>query len=130
MSKQQEKVVRYSSCFKRKVVEEVAGGSSISAVRRRYGIGGCNTVQQWLKRYGREDLLTEIVYVKMRSETDRIKELEQENRRLKLALADAVLAQEALESLVAVANEHYQTDLKKSLGTRPSAGARPQKGRR
>ncbi len=37
MLKQEEKVEWYSHCFKRKVVEEVARGSSISAVRRKYG---------------------------------------------------------------------------------------------
>ena len=92
-------------------------------VRRRYGIKGGYTVQGWLKKYGREDLLTEIIHVKMRNETDRIKELELENKRLKLALADAVLARDSLESLVKVAGDHYQVDLKKNLGSRLSGTA-------
>jgi hypothetical protein len=54
----------------------------------------------------------------MRKEIDRQKELEQENKRLKIALAEAVLAKDALETLVEVANEHYQTDLKKNFDTK------------
>ena len=49
----------------------------------------------------------------MRSEEDRVKHLEAENRRLKIALADATLAKDVLETLVDVVNEHYQTDVKK-----------------
>ena len=52
----------------------------------------------------------------MRSEDDIIKHLEVENRRLKIALADATLAKDVLETLVEVVNEHYQTDVKKKFG--------------
>ncbi|MDR2385667.1 MAG: helix-turn-helix domain-containing protein [Tannerella sp.] len=48
---------RYSICFKEKVVQEVSSGSSISEVSRRYGIKGGATVQSWIKKFGREDLL-------------------------------------------------------------------------
>jgi hypothetical protein len=34
---------------------------------------------------------------------------------LKIALADATLAKDVLETLVKVVNEHYQTDVKKIL---------------
>jgi hypothetical protein len=52
----------------------------------------------------------------MRSEEDKVKQLELENRRLKIALADSTLAQDVLESLIEVVNEHYQTDVKKNFG--------------
>lgn len=130
MSRLQKSQFRYSDCFKRQVVEEVSRGSSISELRRRYGIKGGSTIQNWIRHYGREELLQEIIYVKMRKESDRIKELESENRRLKLALADSTLAKDALETLVAVANEHYGTDLKKNFVTGPSATAGKRKSNR
>lgn len=120
MSKVVGKVIRYSDCFKRKIVDEISSGISLPEIRIRYGINGTSTLQRWLKKYGREELLTEVIYVKMRKESDRIKELEEENKRLKIALADATLAHHALEGLIHVANEHYGTDLKKNLGTKPS----------
>jgi transposase-like protein len=40
MPKNQKTTYLYSSCFKEKVVQEVAAGSSISEVRRRYDIKG------------------------------------------------------------------------------------------
>ena len=58
-------------------------------------------------------MLNTVIRVKMRSEDDKIKQLELENKRLKIFLADATLAKELLEKLVEVADGHYQTDLKK-----------------
>ena len=56
----------------------------------------------------------------MRSEDDKIKQLELENKRLMISLADAMLAKELLEKLVEVADNQYQTDLKKTLDKRCS----------
>ena len=96
MSKVQKTVYRYSNCFKEKVVQEVSSGRSISEVCRRYDIKGTGTVPCWLRKYGRSELLHTVIRVKMRSEDDKMKQLEAENRRLKIALADAILAKDVL----------------------------------
>jgi transposase-like protein len=111
---------RYSNCFKEKVVQEVSSGSSISSVSLKYGIRGAGTVQGWIKKFGREELLNTVVRIQMKGEMDEIRRLREENRRLKEALADATLVRNALESLVEVANEHYRTDLKKNFGSQRS----------
>ena len=59
----------------------------------------------------------------MKGEKDRVKELEEEVRRLKLALADATMAKDLLGTLVEVANRHYKTDLKKNFGPKSSRKA-------
>jgi hypothetical protein len=56
---------RYSICFKEKVVQEVSEGLSISEVSRRYGIKGGATVQSWLKKFGRTELLNKVVRIGM-----------------------------------------------------------------
>lgn len=116
MTKQVHHYYRYSNCFKEKVVQEVSQGESLSSVSRKYGIKGSNTVRKWLLKYGRLELLSELTYVKMRTEEDKLKQLELENKRLKIALADATLAKDVLESLIDIVDEHYQTDVKKNLG--------------
>jgi len=116
MSKFQKTVYRYSSCFKEKVVQEVSNGSSISEVCRRYDIKGGGTVQYWIRKSGRKELLSTVIRVKMRSEDDKVKKLEAEIKRLKIALADAVLSNDVLETLIEVVDEHYQTDVKKNFG--------------
>jgi hypothetical protein len=52
----------------------------------------------------------------MKGEKDRVKELEAEVKKLKIALADATMEKYALETLVNIVNEHYETDVKKNLG--------------
>jgi predicted nucleic acid-binding protein len=60
-------------------------------------------VKKWVYRYGDPGMLNEIIYVKMRSETEQLKALRQENRHLKIALADKTLEHDALETLLEVA---------------------------
>ncbi|MBO9592138.1 MAG: hypothetical protein J7599_04455 [Niabella sp.] len=55
-----------------------------------------------------------------KGEKDRIKELEAEIKKLKLALADSTLEKRSLEILIDVVNEHYETDVKKNLGAQSS----------
>ena len=117
MANQVKQINRYSLNFKQKVVREIEeDGFSIFEVRKRYGIRGGGTIQKWLKRFGKSHLLNKIVRIEMKGENDRVKELEAEVKRLKLALADATLAKHALESLIDVVNENYHTDVKKNFG--------------
>ncbi len=83
--------VRYSETFKRRVVDEIAGGkfSSLGAVRRAYGINGRSTLQKWIRTYGREDLLPKMVKVVSMNEQDELKTAKRRIRELEAALADA-----------------------------------------
>lgn len=120
-TKEQKITIRYSNSFKQKVVREIEEGElTIIEAGRRYGIKGGATVQRWIRKYGKYHLLNKIVRVETMEEKDRIKALEAEVTRLKVALADATLAKHALESLIDVVNEHYHTDVKKNLGGKPS----------
>src|SRR5687768_17489087 len=121
MAKQQRTTVRYSISFKQKVVKEIEEeGLTFSEAQRRYGIKGGQTLQKWAVSFGKNHLLNKVVRVEMKGEKDRVKELEAEIKKLKIALADATLAKDALETLIEVVNEHYETDVKKNLGQQQS----------
>src|SRR5664279_3718266 len=96
--------IRYSISFKQKVVREVEKGASFVEVRRRYDIKDGNTVQKWVKQFGKNHLLNQIVRIEKKREKDRVKELEEEVKRLKIALADATMAKDLLGTLVEIAN--------------------------
>lgn len=115
MSKSTKNYYRYSVSFKQKVVEEVKLGLSLSEISRRYGIKGGCTVKNWVQRYGDPGMLNEVIHVKMRHETDELKALRAEVKRLKIALADKTLAYDALETLLEVAGIDRAT-LKKNTG--------------
>ena len=66
----------------------------------------------------------------MKGEKDRVKELEAEIKKLKIALADSTMEKHALETLIAIVNEHYQTDVKKNLGQPPSKAVTKKKDTR
>jgi transposase-like protein len=57
-------------------------------VRRKYGIGGCGTVESWVRRYGRGSRGIRI-RVERPEEIDELKRLKERVRRLESALADA-----------------------------------------
>lgn len=115
MATKRQEVVRYSISFKQQVVAELEQGLGIEELKRKYGITGGQTIQYWVRKFGKQALLSKVVRVETMEERDRIQALESEIKRLKLALADSLLAQRSLEELVNQANVLYQTDLKKSL---------------
>lgn len=128
MAKQQRTTVRYSISFKQKVVKEIEEeGLTFMQAKRRYGIGGGGTLQKWVVNFGKNHLLNKIVRVEMKGEKDRQKQLEAEIKKLKIALADATIEKHALEALIEIVNEHYQTDVKKNLGPQPSKEATKKK---
>jgi len=85
---EQKIVIRYSMSFQRQVVSELENGrfESIAEARAHYGINGCDTVQRWLARYGRQNLCAKVVKVQKPDEKDQIAELRKENRQLQQAL--------------------------------------------
>jgi len=84
--------IRYSEAFKLKVMEELrdAKWKSVKEAAAAYGLAEM-TVYKWMHKLGFEHLKGRLIYVKTRTETDRIKELEAEVKRLRMALADEVL---------------------------------------
>ena len=121
MTKSVREIKRYSISFKKQVVEELENGSSYSGLRKKYDIRGAETIQQWVRSFGRNHLLNKLVRIETVDEKRRLKELEEENRKLKSALAESVVANHMLETLIKVANQEYGTDLKKNFGSKLSS---------
>ena len=121
MAKQQKQTIRYSISFKQKVVKQIEEeGWDIRDAARRYGIRGGSTIQKWIKQFGKNHLLNKIIRIEVKGEKDRVKELEAEIKKLKIALADATMEKHALETLIDIVNENYHTDVKKNLEQRLS----------
>lgn len=124
MSTEPKKLKRYSVSFQQMVVHQIEQeGCSIGMIQRRYGIGGSTTIQRWIRKFGKTHLLNQIIRVETMDEKDQLKSLQEEVKRLKLALADSMLAQRCLEVVIDQANKTYQTDLKKNFGDTPSGNS-------
>ena len=84
-------VIRYSEAFKLEVVRELeSGGRPFEEVRRKYGIRGTSTVQQWVGRYG-NGTRGKVIRVEKPEEINELKQLRERVRRMEKALADAHL---------------------------------------
>lgn len=77
-------VYSYSMAFRRQVVEQLESGrfSSINEAKEHYGIRGDNTVNLWLRKYGRNHLCPKVVRIEMPDEKDQIRALKKEVKRL------------------------------------------------
>lgn len=113
---QQKTSIRYSISFKQMIVKEVEEGNNIELVRKKYDIGGGCTIQKWIKDFGKHHLLNKIVRVESMDERNKLKQLEEDNKKLKMALGEAYMAKECLEGVIKMANQEYKTDLKKNFG--------------
>ena len=118
---EQKVVLRYSTAFKLKVVEQIERGElTVAEARRIYDIRGGQTIQTWLTKHGKSHLLSRVVRVQMKDEKDRIKQLEAEKKRLESALAQAHVKNLFLEEVITLAKEEFDIDIKKKYGTEPS----------
>lgn len=73
------------------VVRELeASGATFEAMRRKYDIGGCDTLQGWVRRFG-NGTRGKIIRVEKPEEINELKQLRERMRRLESALADANL---------------------------------------
>jgi transposase-like protein len=81
--------IRYSEAFKMEVVGELEREQlPFEQLRHKYGIGGCDTVQRWVQKYGNGSR-GKIIRVETPKEIDQLKKLKERVRRLESALADA-----------------------------------------
>ena len=81
--------IRYSEAFKMQVVRELESGQApFEQIRRKYGIGGCDTVQNWVRQYG-NGTRGKRIRVERPEEINELQRLKERVRRLETALADA-----------------------------------------
>lgn len=117
-------VRRYSEAFRQQVVEEVESGQgSVQELRRKYGLSA-NTIQYWIKRIGKLELLPKLIRVEKPDEKDRIKELERQIRQLKESLADTQVDSLINKSYFEIVCEEHglnPEEVKKNLNAKRSS---------
>lgn len=119
--------VRYSEAFKQQVIQELEAGrhNGPCAAARAYGIRGGNTVQSWLRRYGRSDLMRRKVTITTMEEQDQKKALEARVRQLEKALAESHMKGMLDDAYLEIACERLGievADFKKKHVTKLSSG--------
>jgi transposase len=122
---EQKILYRYSTAFKRQVIEDIESGrfSSIEQAREHYGIRGMSTICYWLKRFGRNELLHKVVRVEKPDEQDEIRVLKEQIRHLKQVLGDKEALFALEKEYLNMACDELGTDVesfkKKGSGVQP-----------
>ena len=119
-----DKVIRrYSEPFKLKILAELTTGKlNKSQLGKLYGINP-TTINEWIRKYNRKDLMNTRVKVETKDEISRIKALQKEIHQLKKLLLKKDLDAMVLDSYLEVAAEDlgYKSvsELKKKLPIKP-----------
>ena len=117
-------VRRYSEGLKLKILAELSSGKyNKSELGKFYGINR-TTINKWIEKYDRKDLMNSRILVETNDEIGRIKALQKEVEQLKTLLLKKDLDKLMLESYLEVAAENlgYKNvdELKKKLNIEPS----------
>ena len=106
-------VYKYSTAFKRQVIEQMESGrfSSINEAREHYGIRGGSTIHSWLRKYGRNHLCPRIVRVEMPDEKDQIKQLKKQIKQLQQMLGRKDAEKAISEAFLEIACEKLGEDV-------------------
>lgn len=108
MTNNQKFVVRYSDCFKQMVVADIEqNGLTIHQCQLKYGITGGVTIQNWIKKFGKNHLLNKIIRVETKNETSEIQLLKKELKALKEAYAEAMLERKVHQEIIKVSDEMF-----------------------
>ncbi len=110
---------RYSESFKLKILSELSTGNYTKRdLGRIYGIQN-STINEWIKKYDRKDLMNTRIIVETKDEITRIKALQKEIEQLRELLVKKDLDHLILDSYLEVAAEKLgykdTEELKKKL---------------
>jgi len=112
---------KYELSLKRKICEELLSGQITSAdLARKYNIPGAGTIMRWLKWFQKEqtELLSSQV---MNGEPSNIPlESEKPNADLQEELRLAKAKIFTLETMIDIAEEQFNIEIRKKSGTKPS----------
>jgi len=113
---------RYSEAFKLKILAELSTGNySKRELSRIYGLPS-STINEWIKKYDRKDLMNTRIMIENQDEISRIKALQKENEQLKKLLIKKDLDQLVNDCYLEVVAEQLGfknvSELKKNLNTK------------
>lgn len=107
-------IKRYSQPFKLQVVAEYEEGASVADLRLKYGIGGSNTIQGWVKKYAHEAYRSKVVRIQKTEEYLELKAMKKHIVELESALSESVLENRMLKATIETADKELNLDIKKN----------------
>ena len=118
----------FSIAIKKQVVRDIEQGKcSVTEAKEELGVSE-QSIYTWIKQYSRYLQNNKRLVVEDKSEAYRTREREQRIQELEAALGRKQMELDLLNKVIDLADEEYQTDLKKSLSKKVSNGSGSPKG--
>ena len=123
-NKSSQRINRYfSESFKRKKVREIEKNvSTVLEVSREYEVSS-TAVYKWLDKYSRNRKRGVKQVVELMSDTRKIQELKNKVRDLEQLVGQKQFEIEFKNKMIDIAEEMYDIDIKKKLGSQPLPGS-------
>ncbi|NJY64050.1 transposase [Salinimicrobium sp. CDJ15-81-2] len=113
----------FSESFKRKKVREIEKNTStVLEVSREYEVS-TTAVYKWLDKYSHNRKRGVKQVVELMSDTRRLKDLKARIRELEQMLGQKQFEIEFKDKMIDIAEEMYDIDIKKKLGSKPLPGS-------
>ena len=111
---------RYSEAFKRQVVADFESGKySVYELEKLHGIGN-PTIYKWIYKFSTFNTKGYRIVEHKNSSEKKVKALEQQIKELQAALGRKQIEIDYLETMMEVAKEELNIDIKKNYATPPS----------
>jgi len=113
----------FSESFKRAKVKEIeAGQTRVSDVCREYEVSH-SAVYKWLHKYSRMRSMGARQIIEPMSDTTKIKSLKARIAELERMVGQKQVELEFKDKMIEIAEQMYDVDIKKKLGSKPSSGS-------
>ncbi len=107
-------VKRYSTAFKQQIAKEYEEGASISALQKKYGITGSETIKRWVDKYSRKGIRHKLMYIQSPEERNQLQKCKEKISQLEKAVAQLTLEKLMLEATLATAEKEMGIEVKKN----------------
>ena len=113
----------FSTSFKQKIVKEIERNLvSVLEVSREYSVSK-TAVYKWLDKYSVHNKRQVRQIIEPMSDSKKIKELRERVKELERLVGQKQIELDFKEKLIEIAEEMYQIDIKKKLGSKRSSGS-------
>jgi len=113
----------FSESFKRKKVQEIEKNlSSVAQISKEYEVS-TTAIYKWLDKYSRNRKRGVKQVIELMSDTRKIQDLKARIRELEQMLGQKQFEIEFKSKMIDIAEEMYDIDIKKKLGSKPLPGS-------
>jgi hypothetical protein len=104
------------------IIQEYLGGASKYSLVRKYNLHDSRRITEWMCKFGIEDPYSQSISIgfmpKKKVESTSIADLQKQNSQLKASLAHSKMKNEALETMINLAEKELQISIRKKSGTK------------